>query len=452
MTATTAKPIDLKADLLAEFEALEKASEPRLWLRRLRKAGISRFVELGFPGPRDEEWRFTPLAPMLRTRFEAVGEVPALTADGLRQLAPPLPECATLVFVNGRFRSDLSLRKPLPAGVSCISLQQALEKQPELLEAHLGRIARFEKQTFTALNTALFADIAFLHVPAGVVVETPIRLLHVSLPGSVPRLSHPRTLIVAEERSKATVLESHVGPAGAVYFADGVTEVAVAAGADVDHVKVQEESLAAFHVGALHVRLAQGAKFKNHSIALGGSLVRNELCAVLEGEGAECTFNGLTLADGQQLIDNHTAIDHMAPSCPSHELYKNVIRGHGRVVFNGKIFVRQAAQKTDAKQTNQTLLLSPDGTINTKPQLEIFADDVKCTHGATVGQLEEEALFYLRARGIPHAQAQSLLTFAFANDIIERLSIPSLRASLERRLLEKEHLAPAVAECGKERT
>lgn len=440
MAATKTMSTDLKSQCLAEFEQLEKqTSQSRPALRRLRKAAISRFGELGFPGPRDEEWRFTPLTPLLKPVWQqAPGAVPCAKAD-IERLTLPAPECSTLAFVNGRFRPEISDR--ISQGEAFVGpLANAIDRFPELVESHLGRIARFEQQTFTALNTALFADAAVVYLPARCRLERPLRILHLGLPGPAAATCHPRILIIAEAHSQAAIVETYAGEGLA--FVNAVTELHLAEEARIDHCKLQQESRLAIHVGAMHVRLARGANFRNHSFALGGNLVRNDFTATLEGPGAECTLNGLTLADGSRLVDNHTNIIHLAPHCPSHELYKNVVRDQAKVVFNGKIYVHQEAQKTDAKQTNQTLLLSPDGTINTKPQLEIFADDVKCTHGATVGQLRGDALFYLRSRGIGLEEARALLTFAFANELIERIELPSLRQGLEHLLLAQEHLAP----------
>ena len=253
-----------------------------------------------------------------------------------------------------------------------------------------------------------------------------------------------RALIVAGDRSQARIIETSAGPNGASYFTNAVTEVFVGEGAVVDHYKVQQESLKAFHIASMHVHSGRNANFSSHSFSLGGQIVRNDVVAVLDGEGAECTLNGLYLADGDRLVDNHTAIDHAKPHCPSHEIYKGILGGKARAVFNGKIVVRQDAQKTDAKQTNRALLLSDDASINTKPQLEIFADDVKCTHGAAIGQLDEDAIFYLQARGLTYFEARDMLIHAFAGDILDRVKIEPLRLVLEGELFAQ--LAKDLAE------
>jgi Fe-S cluster assembly protein SufD len=407
---------------LSDFERFEKetAATTRPALHRLRKAAIARFAALGFPGPRDEEWRFTSVAPMVKVPFEPAPVHGA--ADG----------------------QSFSADRPLPEGVILCSLAEALAKHPPLVEPHLAHYADYKGHAFIALNTAFLRDGAFLYVPPGRVVEAPVYLRYrPAAAGTTPYVWHRRGLIVLGANSRATVVEEFSGPARAAYFTNAVTEVVVGDDAVLDHYKVQEEGGEAFHFHALQVRQDRGSNFASHSVAFGGQWVRNEVNAVLAAEGCECTLNGLYQAGGQQLIDNHTAIDHARPHCNSHELYKGILGGKARGVFNGKIYVRPDAQKTDAKQTNQTLLLSDDATINTKPQLEIYADDVKCTHGATVGQLDAEALFYLRTRGLGGEEARALLTFAFANDVISRIRVEALRERLGHQLLAAGRLPGA---------
>jgi Fe-S cluster assembly protein SufD len=419
---------------LADLGQLEVASDP---LAGVRRAAADRFGELGLPGPRDEEWRFTNLAPLKKVPFRLAGA----GRDGLplAKVEPLLREAdggQAIVFLNGHLVADHSRHDPEVVA----DLPTALGKHPERLSAHLARHARFERTPFTALNTAFLRDGVVVHVPAGRVVEEPIHMVYVSATAGEPTVSHPRALVVAGANSQVTVVESYVGPEGDVYFTNAVTEVVLGAGAVVDHYKVQRESTEAFHIATLQVQLGRAANFRSHLVSLGGALVRNEANAYLGGEGCECTLNGLALAGGHQLVDNHTRIDHAQAHCASHELYKHILDGRGHGVFNGKIFVHAGAQKTDAKQTNQTLLLSADAVIDTKPQLEIFADDVKCTHGATVGQLQDQQLFYLRSRGIGEAESRSLLTFAFANDIVERIRVRRVRAQLKEILLASQGL------------
>jgi len=427
---------------LRDFTGSDGGSEAPApeWLRALRASAAARFAAVGFPTRRNEEWRFTNVSPIVETPFALTTAAQSqLTAEGLSPFTYEGMGGTQLVFVNGHF--DAGLSSPVfPAGVVVSSLAEAMETAPDLVRSHLGQSAQFDTQAFVALNTAALEDGAFVHIKRGVVVEEPIHLLFVSVPAAGPTVSHPRTLIVAEENCQATIVESYSGAADKVYFTNAVSEVSVAENAVLDHYKVQRESLKAYHVATMQLQIARSANFSSHSIALGGLLVRNDANAYLGGEGIECTLNGVYLGNDRQVIDNHTAIDHAMPHCNSHEVYKGILDGHSRGVFNGKIFVRQDAQKTDAKQTNQTLLLSPTAQIDTKPQLEIFADDVKCTHGATIGQLSGEAMFYLQARGIPKEQARALLTYAFASDIVSRIKIDAIRAQLDQVLLSDRGL------------
>ncbi|HZT78933.1 MAG TPA: Fe-S cluster assembly protein SufD [Gemmataceae bacterium] len=407
--------MEAKDVYLSDFERFEKEpprGEPG-FVRRLRQGAMARFDQLGFPGPRDEEWRFTPVAPLARVPFELA---PADDGLSFRVEGPELPE-----------------------GVLLTTLAEALANYPQLVEPHLARYADFKSHPFVALNTAFLRDGLFVHVPRGRVVEGTIYLEHRTPAGDRPLVRHRRALVVLEENSRAAVVESYRGGAG-TYFTNGVTEIVLAPGARLDHYKVQEEGAEAFHVHTTQTRLDRGSVLRSLAVTLGGGWVRNEVNAAFTDEDAEATLNGLYLGDDDQLLANYTRIDHAKPRCTSHELYKGILGGKARGVFNGKIYVHPDAQKTDAKQTNQTLLLSEDAVIDTKPQLEIFADDVKCTHGATVGQLDEQQVFYLRSRGVGEAQARALLTYAFANDIVRRIQVEPVRARLEDVLLARQHL------------
>ena len=408
---------------LAAFQRMERelAASGTPAVHRLRKAAAASFAEMGFPGPRDEEWRFTPVAPLTQVPFE-----PASVNN--------------MGFAGGLGGSQ---DRALPKGVIVCGLATAMEKHAALIEPHLARHADWKKHPFTALNTAFLREGVFVYVPKGTVVEQPVLLDFVAGTTRVPQVWHRRCLVLLGDNSQVTLVESYNGLPGTTYFTNAVTEIVVGPGAHVDHYKVQREGDRAFHMATMQVQVGRAANFSSHTVTQGGQWVRNEINAVFEGEGGECILNGMYQAGGQQLVDNHTFIDHAYPHCASHELYKGILDGKARGVFNGKIYVRQDAQKTDAKQTNQTLLLSDDATINTKPQLEIYADDVKCTHGATVGQLDAEAIFYLRTRGVGLAEARSLLTYAFANDIVGRIKVASVREELERSLLQAHHLPPA---------
>lgn len=418
-----------------EFEVRAGAAEPE-WLRSSRRAALARFKDLGFPTPRDEEWKYTNVRPIL--------DVPFLSADETRfseedLAALPLANAVAcrLVFVNGRYAPELSRLPALPRGVTLTNLASAASAGETVVELHLGQYARTDVNAFVALNTTLWQDGGYLHLIRGVVLEEPVHFIFVGAEDAGPTESQVRSLIVMEENSQATVIETYIGRPGDVYFTNAVTEVSLAEGANLDHDRVNLESLAAFHVATHQSRQERGSVLTSHSISFGGALTRNDLNAVLSGEGIESTLDGLYVPSGRQHVDNHTSIDHAMPNCNSFELYKGVMSGKSTGVFNGKIFVRQDAQKTDSKQTNQNLLLSNEATIDTKPQLEIFADDVKCTHGATVGQLDEDALFYLRARGIGKNDARNMLVYAFASAVLQRIHLDTIREELETLLYAK---------------
>jgi Fe-S cluster assembly protein SufD len=421
----------------------DAAAAPAPALDELRRAAIERFAILGFPTTRQEEWRFTNLAPLARTVFQRP-ERPAPGADGPRRISPAdlAPwtfdgVAARLVFVDGRLAPELSTppNSPLPPGTVVDGLAAALAREPRQLEPWLGRFASFVEHPFVALNTAFLDDGALVVLPRGAVVERPIHLLYLSTASQPPLVSYPRNLVVAGEGSQVTVVETYAGEGA--YFSCGVTELVAGPGAVVDHYKVQHESRDAYHLATLQVYGERASAISSHSISLGGLLVRNDVNALLAGEGIDCILNGLYLAGGRQLVDNHMRVEHAKPHCASHELYKGILDGKARSVFNGLIHVHPGAQKTDAKQSNRNLLLSPDAIANSNPRLEIFADDVKCTHGSTVGQLDDDAVFYLRSRGIGLDAARSLLTYAFASDILGRIKVEPVRHDLEEFLFAR---------------
>ena len=427
------------AAYVAELERADAASA-RLapaWLARARRQASARFQSLGFPTTDNEEWRFTSVAPIAETRFEPAADGrAALAREALAPFRLGDATSAELVFVNGRYAPDLSRLRALPPGVRVGSLASALANGAGDLEPYLTRVARFERQPFAALNTAMFTDGALVQVPAAVALDAPIHALFVSAPGDRPTMAHPRLLAVVGEGGHASIVESYVGPAGEDYLTNAVTEIVVGDNASVDHYKLQSESLRGYHVGTLQVVGRRNARFQSHSVSAGGSLVRNDVVVVLDGEGVDCTLNGLYLCDAQRLVVNHTTIDHAKPHGSSRETYKGILADRARAVFNGRIVVRPDAQKTDAKQTNRALLLSEDAQINTTPQLEIFANDVKCTHGAAVGQMDDEAIFYLRSRGLSHEEARILLIQAFAGDVLNRMPLEALRRRVEGTLLQ----------------
>jgi Fe-S cluster assembly protein SufD len=423
---------------VADFERAERdlAKVGPAPLQRLREAAIQRFAVLGIPTLEDEDWRFTPLGALTQGAFE-LGKRANVDPALVRRIAFAPDDCHRLVFVNGQFAPALSSVADLPNGAIVASLAEMLRNQRDRVEPSLAQYADYEDQAFTALNTAFIQDGAFIFLPKNAVVQIPIYLFFVSTARGDRTFSHPRTLIVCEHNSQARFVEAFLGFADDVYFTNAVTEVIAGEGVVLDYSKLQHESKQAFHVHTLQVHQDKSSNVKSHSINLGGRLVRNEVNAVLDAEGCECTLDGLSIASGEQLVDNHTRIDHAKPHCASHEMYKSILDGKAHGVFNGRIYVHPDAQKTDAKQTNQTLLLSENAVIDAMPQLEIFADDVKCTHGATVGQLDAESIFYLRTRGIDKDAARALLTYAFANDIVGRIGVDSLREGLEEWLVKR---------------
>jgi Fe-S cluster assembly protein SufD len=407
------------------------------WLQAIRKTGIDKFSMTGYPTRHDEEWRFTPIGAIAETIFTE----PSVTSTTNSQLdlsTIPFGELGgnTLVFVDGRYSEKLSSISPAGPGIVITTLSQALENIPSAVQPYLAKLTA-SAGVFASLNDAVFEDGAFISIAANQSIDDPINLLYISSEHASPTASFPRTLIVAGENSRSTIVESYVGLAESVYLTSPVTEVFVMESAVIDHYKLQKESLNAYHLGTMHVTLGKSSVFSSHGITLGGSISRNDISAYMGGEYAECTLNGLYLANGRRIVDNHTTIDHAVPNCPSHEVYKGILNDAARGVFNGKIFVREDAQKTDAKQTNKTLLLSDTAQIYTKPQLEIFADDVRCTHGATIGQLDNDQLFYLQARGIGKEDARNLLVYAFASDVINRIKVEPARAQLDKQLFQQ---------------
>jgi Fe-S cluster assembly protein SufD len=411
---------------LAEWERAQQRRAGNDVLARMRENAWNRFVSRGFPTTRDEEWRFTSVAPIAERTFALAPSEPITDVDAYRLTDVSATE---LVFANGHYVPELSRVDTLPEG-SRVGNLAASDAAPTDL------VALRDSNSFVALNTAFFEDGAYLEIAAGAVVEQPIHLLFVTADAASDRstMTHPRITVIMGANSQATIVETYAGPAGAKYFTNTVADIVVGESAILHHVKLQYEGADAFHVGATHVHVKRNGTYASNAISLGGGLVRNDITAVLNGEGVDCTLNGLYCADADRLVDNHTAIDHAQPHCGSREIYKGILADRARGVFNGKIIVRPDAQKTDAKQTNRALLLSEDARINTKPQLEIFANDVKCTHGAAVGQLDEEALFYLRSRGLSDTAARHLLIRAFAGDVLNRLPIEALRSRVEERL------------------
>jgi Fe-S cluster assembly protein SufD len=445
---TATQQLEGYLESFSEFEKLA-AGHDLPWLRKLRRDAFARFCAARFPTTHDEDWRFTNVSAIAQTPFR-------LTRNGgarlSRQELEPyrVPGVASqLVFVNGRFARELSLLSKLPDGVKVSSLAEEIPSNPGAIEAHFGRYLDVRRDAFCALNTAFAEDGAYVHIPRGTLVEEPICLLFVSTAEDDPSMSHPRNLIVAEEDSQATFVEDYVSLDGGGVFCNTVTELVAGDHTVLAHYMIEREHKQAFNISTLRIQHGRGANVVSHSVLLGGALVRNNVHPVLAGEGGECLINGLFIGNGHQHLDNYMLVEHASPRCGSRQFYNGILDEHAHGVFHGRIIVHKDAQKTDAKQTNRNLLLSDDAQIDTKPQLEIYADDVKCTHGATIGQIEGDALFYLRSRGIDEVSARKLLLFAFASECLDRMKQGPVRKHVEglinRCLLQMAKSAPGAS-------
>ena len=400
------------------------------WLQKLRETAFARFCEVGFPTTHDEDWRFTNVSPIAKTSFE-LSRAAKVTKKEVEQFGVAGLGCQ-LVFLNGRFSRELSAIGQLPAGVSVNSLAEEISANPSSVESHLGRYLDIQRDSFSALNTAFAEDGGYVHVRRGVVLTDPIYLLFISTSGDKPLMSHPRNLIVVENEAQATVVEDYVSIGETPAFSNTATELVAGENAIVSHYMIEREHRQAFNISTLRIQQGRSANVSSHSVLLGGGLVRNNVHPVLAGEGGECLINGLFIGNGHQHLDNYMQVEHASPHCASRQFYNGILDDHAHGVFHGRIIVHKDAQKTDAKQTNRNLLLSDDSRIDTKPQLEIYADDVKCTHGATIGQIEENALFYLRSRGIDEISARKLLLLAFANECLDRMAPGVARDHVEK--------------------
>ena len=435
---------------LEQFKQFGQQASRPTWLLPLRKAGIASFTEQGFPTLQHEDWRFTNVAPIAKLPFNPVFEAMdgAATREAVNRAAFAGLSGSRLVFIDGHFSGNLSSLRPQPAGVRIVNLATALERDADLVEKHLGCYAQTGDNAFAALNQAFFLDGAFIYVPAGVVVAESVQLIFISSAKQTGAAVHPRNLIIAEANSKITVIESYLSAGEAPGLTNAVTELVAGAGAAVELLKLQDEAAEAFHVATIQGQFGRDSKVNVHSFALGARLSRNNIRAKLAGEGLECVLNGLYLTKNEQLADHHMIVEHAEPRCASHEYFNGILDDKSKGVFHGRIYVHQIAQKTDAKQTNKNLLLSDDATVDTKPQLEIYADDVKCTHGATVGQLNEESIFYLRSRGLGADTARRMLIHAFAGEIIERVRCEPAREELDRIVWDRLEQNPHLVEKG----
>jgi Fe-S cluster assembly protein SufD len=445
--ASASQAIERYAESFGGFEK-SAPSHDLAWLRKLRQDGFSRFSETGFPTTRDEDWRFTNPAAIAQTPFHLVRNGRSLpSAKDLDQFRISGVGCQ-LVFVDGRYAEKLSSIGTLPPGVTVGNLAAEIARHPAAVEKHLGRYLNIQRDSFGALNTAFLEDGAYVHIAKGVVAENPIAVLYVSTHHDSPAVNHPRNLIVVEENSHATIVEDYVSLGDGEALCNTVTELVAGDHSVVSHYMIEREHIGAFNVSTLRIQQGRTADVSSHSVLLGGALVRNNVHPVLAGEGGECLINGLFIGSGRQHLDNYMLVEHASPHCGSRQFYNGILDGRAHGVFHGRIIVHKDAQKTDAKQTNRNLLLSDSAQIDTKPQLEIYADDVKCTHGATIGQMEENSLFYLRSRGIDEVSARRLLLVAFASECMDRMKEGPVRTHIEK-LIHDHALSLAAASLGR---
>lgn len=431
------------------FQVLQQQHGERSagWIARLRESAIDRFEQLGFPTTGEEDWKYTNVAPLTKMSFEIIpargAAAQSFDATQLSGFTYAEADGSRLVFVNGLYRRELSSIEVLPEGVVVKDLAAALDdpRYENVLREQLARGADYNVNGFTALNTAFLRSGAMVLIPRGVQLKIPLHLLFLADARlETPLASFPRVLFVGERDSAATVIESYESMTeDSVHFTNAVVEIVLAENARLEHYKVQRESLKSFHIATTTAELGRSSSYNSTTINLGAQLSRHEINITLDHEGAECWVDGLYITGSGQHADTHSLIDHRQPHCTSHQLYKGILDGKSRAVFNGKVFVRKGAQQTDAQQTNRNLLLSNEARVDTKPQLEIFADDVKCAHGATVGQLEDEELFYLASRGLHPDIARNLLTYGFAEEVIEKIKIESIKAQLDEAVLNRLH-------------
>ena len=397
---------------------------------RIKKSAAESLATVPFPTTRDEEWRFTNIRPIARTSFHtAVNE--GLTGNNYDTATVPEARNSTLVFVNGKLDEDSSVVSNLPDGVIVKSLKTAAAENPEMVERYFNKANNFENDYFALLNTVRFEDGAFIFIPKEVKFDRPIHLVYITR-GEANTVSFPRNLIVAERHAEFTVVEEYLGEDDYEYLTTSFTEILLAEESHMSHVRLQKDGLKAYHVNRIVSQLQRGADLQSYTVSLGAEIFRNDVRAVMQGEGSHATLDGLVLVSGTQLSDTHSIMDHQVAHCTSHQLHKTIVDAKATSVFNGKIFVRKDAQKTDAFQENHNLQLSLDGMVYTKPQLEIFADDVKCSHGATVGQTDKEQEFYLKSRGLSNSETREILTFGFATEVIESLPVESIKEDLRK--------------------
>jgi len=411
----------------------EKSSQ----FHKVRKEAIVKFAELEFPDLHQEDWRFTDISPILKHKFVYPDKEILPSKGDLSKFMFAGMKSHTIVFVNGFYSHELSVLLPLPGGTIVGSLASFISCS----DVNIGKRMPGTKNSsdsaapsygdiFTALNTAFAVDGAYINIPENIIVDKPIHIVFVSH-GKENAISQPRNLVITGRNSQATIFEHYVGIGDGVHFTNAVTEVYLGENSNVEAIKIQSENMNSFHIATTEVLLESNSNFESQAVSLGANIYRHNLNVILRGDGGNAALDGLYLTSGSQLSDTHSMIDHAAPHCTSHEHYKGILDGKSRGVFNGKIMVRPGAQQTNSYQENKNIILSDEAKVDTKPQLEIFADDVKCSHGATVGQLNKESIFYLRSRGIGEEQAKLILIYAFASDVLKNIKIDAIRNSLE---------------------
>ncbi|HEY6333426.1 MAG TPA: Fe-S cluster assembly protein SufD [Blastocatellia bacterium] len=437
---------EIRNDFLAGYESLSRdhLKTGPLWIQSVKSDARDRFIALGLPTTRLEQWKYTNVAPVARIPFKPAGNGFKGSLADIGVTGIVASEVTRLQFINGHYSAELSITVA-GNGLTAGSLAQLIESDDETVRTHLARHVDYKDHSFVALNTSLLDDGAFIQIPSRLVLEEPIYIVFHSEAPSVETFTNPRVLIIAGESSQVAVVELYTGSGKCPYLTNAVTEVVLGENAIVDHYKLQQEADSAYHISTVQVHQSRCSTFHSHSVSVGGLLVRNDVNVVLDGEGDQCTLDGLYVESGEQHVDNHTLIDHAKSNGSSRELYKGILDDKSTGVFNGSVIVRKDAQKTDALQSNKNLLLSEGAEINTKPQLEIFADDVKCSHGATIGQIDQEALFYLRSRGLDSQAARGLLLYAFSNEILDRMKCAPVRSLIAGALSKKVALGSDVS-------
>ena len=406
------------------------------WFSKQRQSAFDIFQESGFPNTRVEDWKYTDVKPIAKNTFSNITESNVASDNNeIDEILIKDLDCVNLVFINGAYSEKYSDIKNISSKIVIKSMADALINDESLLKKHLTKHINQELNSFTALNTAFIQDGAYINISANTNIDKPINITYISRDSNHPFATHPRNLIVMGENSNATIIENYVGSGKVNYFTNSVTETVLLQGAVLKHYKIQQEGSSAFHIASLNTSQSKDSRFESHLVSIGGALVRNNINASLNEEGAEIIMNGLYMTEDVQHVDNHTRVDHLKPHTQSHQNYRGVLNGKSRGVFNGKVVVHPQAQKIEAYQNNANLLLSDDAEIDTKPELEIYADDVKCTHGATVGQLDDDMLFYLRSRAVDEKTARSLLTYAFADEVISEINIKEIQNKLERLII-----------------